>query len=117
VVFVGTWIVRLFFLSAPTPLSSDELQALEGNDYPTASKFVTAADWRGRWAIIEHFRGGRVLWLVAHLTWGYLFPSNGQMAYALTEAFAVIAMLALAGAACHLYGERGFLMCLLVVSV
>ncbi len=116
-VCIGTWVVRALFLSVPDPLSIDELSALTASEYGTASRFINTTDWAERWDIANHFRQWHILWTVPHSIWGYLFPSNGQMAYALTQASALVAMLALAGAARHLYGERGFLLCLLLASI
>jgi len=117
-IFVATWLVKLLFLGAPAPLSFDEQSALKASEFSTAVKFVEASDWRERWVIVEQISlAARVLWIVAHLIWGYLFPSNGQMAYLLNHATAMVAMLALAGTGYRLYGERGFLLCLLFTSL
>ncbi len=117
-VCIAAWALRVAYLSVPVPLSSDEVLALNASDYGTASRFVGASDWALRWVMVERISlGGRILWIFGHLIWGYAFPSNGQMAYLLTYTSALIATLALAGAARHLYGERGFLLSLLVTSL
>lgn len=124
-IFLATWLARLLFLVLPEPLSLDERFALTASQFSTAAKFMNSGDWRERWEMLERLRTSqgwvqstpRIFWTLTHLIWGYLFPSNGQTAYALTQIAALIAMLALAGAARNLYGERGFLLCLLIVSL
>lgn len=116
-VVIAAWAVRAFFLSLPNPLSIDEVSALAGGEYGTAARFIATSDWAERWDAANHFRQWHILWIALHSIWGYLFASDGQTAYALTAVSALVAMLATAGAARHLYGERGFLLALLITSV
>jgi len=117
-VCVFTWLIRSLYLCLPDRLSLDEDSALHAARYATASEFVNTSNWAERWDTLERVsRQGRVLWIAAHLLWGYAFPSNGGMAYGLTWISALLAMAALAGAARQLFGERGFLLCLLLASL
>jgi hypothetical protein len=116
-VVVAAWAVRAFFLSVPNPLSIDEVSALAGGEYGTAARFVATSDWAERWDVANHFRQWHILWIALHSAWGYLFASDGQTAYALTVVAALVAMLATAGSARHLYGERGYQLALLITSV
>jgi len=114
---IAAWALRVLFLCIPDPLSIDEVSALTASEYGTASQFVATSNWAERWDLANHFRQWHILWIVPHALWGYVLPSNGQMAYGLTFLTALVAMAALAGAARHLYGDRGFLLCLLVTSL
>ena len=116
-VVIAAWAVRALFLSVPDPLSIDEVSALAGSEYGTAARFIATSDWAERWDLANHFRQWHILWIALHSIWGYLFASGGQTAYALTVVCALIAMFALAGAARRLYGERGFLLALLITSL
>ncbi len=117
-VCAATWVVRLCFVSYPVVLSNDEVLALTANSYEPATEFLCSTNWAERWVIVDEYsRGGRVLGILLHLLWGCVYPSDGETAWALNAMFAVVAMAALSLAARRLYGERGFLLCLLFISV
>ncbi len=114
----GSTVFRFLFLALPTILGWDERGPVEATRYPTASEYLLTSNWGERWRIVEYYsEGGRILWLIGHLLWANLFPGASNEAFALSAVASVIAMLALAGAARRLYGERGFLLALLLISL
>lgn len=117
-IFFASWIVRFAFIGIPVQLSRDEVLAINAGSAKSVSEFIETSNWAIRWHIVESISlGGRIGWILAHLLWGYLFPNSGSMAYLLNTLMAMVAMLALAGAARRLFGERGYLLTLLLASV
>ncbi len=106
------------FLSMPEYMSGDEGAAVASSKYDLASKFVSMTNWAERWQLVEQISyGGRVLWIISHMLWGYVFPTDGSGAFTESTIAMLIAMVALAGAAKRLYGERGMLLAVLLISV
>ncbi len=113
----ATWVVRLLFLAYPTALGHDEYPVLGVGSYVAASNFMHTSNWAERWEIVERYSYGRTFCVITHLIWAYLFPSKSLSAFSLSALSAMIAMGAFAATAKRIYGERGFLLALLLASL
>lgn len=118
VVFFVSWVVRFTFIGHPIDMTADEFMALLASGEGIASEFISTSNWAIRWRILEtHSSGGRIGWILWYLLWGSFIPNPGTMAFVLNAIMAVVAMTSLAGASRRIFGERGFLLTLLLASV
>ncbi|HVT44101.1 MAG TPA: hypothetical protein VMT00_06900 [Thermoanaerobaculia bacterium] len=118
VLILLAWVIRLPILFIPVSPLGDEELLLEANRISNASRFVEAPSWGERWEIQQQYSwGGRVLWVVVHMVWGYLVPSEGAAALIVPLVAAIIAAAALALAAGRLYGPAARLPILLLISL
>ncbi|MGH9441968.1 MAG: hypothetical protein ACRD16_06810 [Thermoanaerobaculia bacterium] len=102
----ASWMVRALVISVSPFYGFDEQFAPEAAKSSVSAPFVSGMSMPERWRTVRRLStGDRPFWILAHLLWGSLVPSDGSAAFVLTLLASGAALLALAGAARRIGGS------------